>query len=115
MLVAPEGTRSDSLQKAKEGIAYLATRSNVPVVPTAISGTDGYPAFRTSKTWQGAGATINFGRPFRFSSEYRRAGIQKLSKLTDEAMYVLSEMLPEQQRGYYSDLSKATRDTIEWI
>jgi hypothetical protein len=35
--------------------------------------------------------------------------------MTDEAMYILASMLPEIRRGYYSDLSKATQDTIEWV
>jgi hypothetical protein len=33
--------------------------------------------------------------------------------MTDEAMYVLAAMLPEHQRGYYSDLSRAMMETIE--
>jgi len=35
--------------------------------------------------------------------------------MTDEAMYVLAEMLPPERRGVYSDLAKASRDTIEFI
>jgi hypothetical protein len=33
--------------------------------------------------------------------------------MTDEALYILASMLPEYRRGYYSDLSLATRHTIE--
>ena len=39
---------------------------------------------------------------------------ERLRQMTDEAMYVLAAMLPEYRRGYYADLSKATRETIEW-
>ena len=35
--------------------------------------------------------------------------------MTDEAMYVLSGMLPPEQRGVYADLSQASRKTIEWV
>jgi hypothetical protein len=35
--------------------------------------------------------------------------------MADEAMYILSAMLPEERRGVYADLSKATQDTIEWV
>ncbi len=35
--------------------------------------------------------------------------------MTDEAMYVLAAILPEHQRGYFADLSKATVETIEWV
>jgi hypothetical protein len=35
--------------------------------------------------------------------------------MTDEAMYVLAELLPENHRGVYNDLSKATTQTIEFM
>jgi hypothetical protein len=35
--------------------------------------------------------------------------------MTDEAMYALAELLPEDHRGVYSDLSKATTQTIEFV
>jgi hypothetical protein len=35
--------------------------------------------------------------------------------MTDEAMYVLASMLPENLRGVYADLTKATQETIEWF
>jgi hypothetical protein len=34
--------------------------------------------------------------------------------MTDEAMYVLAETLPEQRRGEYRDLGRATKDWIEF-
>jgi hypothetical protein len=33
--------------------------------------------------------------------------------MTDEAMFILAEMLPPHRRGVYRDLSEATQDTIE--
>jgi hypothetical protein len=35
--------------------------------------------------------------------------------MMDEAMYILAALLPEHRRGLYSDLSKATQETIEWL
>ena len=46
ILVAPEAHRGPQLRTGKEGIAYLATRANVPIVPVAIDGTIGFPTFR---------------------------------------------------------------------
>jgi 1-acyl-sn-glycerol-3-phosphate acyltransferase len=115
VLVAPEGTRSPQLQEGKEGIAYLASRSQVPIVPVAIDGTIGFPAIRFSAAWRKAGARIRFGQPFVYRPEYRHAGRDQLRKMTDEAMYILAGMLPDYRRGVYSDLSKATQDTIEWV
>jgi 1-acyl-sn-glycerol-3-phosphate acyltransferase len=114
VLVAPEGTRNAFLQRAKEGIAYLASRANAPIIPVAIEGTPGFPALRFTRTWRGPGATVRFGRPFHFRAEYRRAGHADLRKMTDEAMYVLAAMLPPERRGAYADLSEASEDTIEW-
>ncbi len=114
VLVAPEGTRAPQLSCAREGVAYLASRCNVPVIPVAIDGTRGFPALRfVSARWRGPGAHVRFGRPFRFRVEFNRPSRQQLRQMTDEAMYVLAEMLPENRRGYYADLSKATRQTLE--
>jgi len=114
VLVAPEGTRSPQLQRGKEGVAYLATRSGAPVIPVAIIGSEGFPALRFSSPWSGSGAFVRFGKPFVYRDEFRRAKLEKLRKLTDEAMYQLASLLPAERRGVYSDLSLATTDTIEW-
>lgn len=113
VLVAPEGTRNPVLQRAKEGIAYLASRTNSPIIPVAIEGTPGFPALRFTQSWRGPGATLHFGPPFHYLPEYRRTSHAELRKMTDEAMYVLAAMLPEERRGAYSDLSQASHDTIE--
>lgn len=112
ILVAPEATRSPQLREGKEGVAYLATRSGAPVVPVAIDGTIGFPTFPTSSRWKQPGAHVRFGDPFRFNTSGGRADRDMLRRMTDEAMYILSALLPEYRRGVYSDLSHATRDTI---
>ena len=115
VLVAPEGTRSPALTLAKEGIAYLANRSGVMVIPVAIDGTIGFPALRFTSAWQAEGAHVRFGKPFRYKSDIKRPGRELLRKMTDEAMYVLAKMLPENRRGVYSDLSRASEDTLQWL
>jgi 1-acyl-sn-glycerol-3-phosphate acyltransferase len=115
VLVAPEGTRSPALQQGKEGVAYLSSRSQAPIVPVAIEGTIGYPALRGSKIWRSPGVHITFGAPFRFRQQERPPDREQLRKMTDEAMYILSAMLPETQRGVYANLTQATQDIIEWI
>ena len=115
VLVAPEGTRSPALTRAKEGIAYLANRSGVMIIPVAIDGTIGFPALRFTSAWQAEGASVRFGKPFRYRLDIKRPGRDLLRKMTDEAMYVIAKMLPENRRGVYSDLSRATEDTLEWL
>jgi hypothetical protein len=58
---------------------------------------------------------VRYGRPFRFRKEYHRARGKTLQVMADEAMYVLARMLPEERRGAYADLGRATEDTLEWI
>jgi 1-acyl-sn-glycerol-3-phosphate acyltransferase len=114
ILVAPEGTRNPELQRGKEGVAYLGSRSSASIVPVAIQDTTGFPALRFSRRWREPGVYIRFGKPFSFSPSFSRAGREDLRKMADEAMYVLAAMLPEQLRGYYQDSTKATQDTILW-
>ena len=113
VLVAPEGTRGPALKEGKEGIAYLASRGQVPIIPTAIDGTIGFPALRGTAPWRGPGASVRFGKPFLFKPEYRHAGREQLHKMTDEAMYILAGLLPPHRRGIYANLELATQDTID--
>ncbi len=112
VLVAPQGTRQKALSSAKDGIAYLAYKSGAPVIPIAIEGTEGFPSIG-KKRWAQPGAVVRLGKPFRFKKIQGRLPREQLRKMTDEAMYILAAMLPERLRGNYSDLERATRDTIE--
>lgn len=112
VLVAPEGTRHPSIRDTKEGVAYLALKSGAPILPVAITGTPGFP--RPRFLWgKRAGCVVKIGRMFRFKPLPGRPPREALRKMTDEAMYVLAAMLPEELRGEYADLSRATRETIE--
>ncbi|PWH17593.1 MAG: hypothetical protein DDG59_07915 [Anaerolineae bacterium] len=115
VLVAPEGTRRLALSQAKEGIAYLAARSGAPLIPTAVWGTVGFPAFRTAQRWKQPGVQVRFGKPFRYRPDLKRPSKEELRLMTDEAMYVLAALLPPELRGVYSDLSQATQTTFEWL
>lgn len=115
VLVAPEGTRSPELKKGLEGVAYIAGRSGVPVIPVAMEGTEGYPSLPVLPRWRRGGAQVRFGRPFRFRPAYRRPRRNQLRQMATEAMYVLAAMLPEHRRGVYANLDQATQETIEWL
>jgi 1-acyl-sn-glycerol-3-phosphate acyltransferase len=114
ILVAPEGTRNPVLQKAREGIAYLSYRSDAPIVPVAVTGTEGFPTL-SPKRLREPGAVVKLGRPFKYRRFEGRLRGKRLQQMTDEAMYVLAKMLPEDKRGHYSDISRATQDTIEFL
>lgn len=70
---------------------------------------------RYSRRWRESPITVKFGRPFVYKQQYKRAGRDDLKLLSDEAMYNLAAMLPEERRGYYSDLSKASQDSFELV
>lgn len=114
ILMAPEGHRQYALGEGKDGLTYVAVKANAVIVPTAIQGTrelvDNLKHLRITR------ATVTFGRPFRFRTNgQERVPRERLSQMTREAMYQLASMLPEAQRGVYSDLSKATTDTLEFV
>ena len=73
ILMAPAGTRGPALRRGVAGIPYLASRSGAPVVPVAVNNTDGFPALRFTKRWNQPGGTVQFGRPFRYHRDLRRA------------------------------------------
>src|SRR5512136_1041438 len=108
LLIAPEGHRSETggLGEAHVGVAFVASRAQVPIVPVAISGT---PEFKHNY-WKmkRTHVTYRFGMPFYLDSGAERVTSDVLKQMTDEAMYQLASLLPPEQRGLYAKLDKAT-------
>jgi 1-acyl-sn-glycerol-3-phosphate acyltransferase len=114
ILLAPEGTRNPNLQGAREGVAYLAVKANAPVIPVAVSGTRGFPWIFPPLSHK-PGITIRIGQPFVFRAGPDWRETNKLRQMTDEAIFRIAGMLPENLRGEYADLSAATTETLEFI
>lgn len=112
LLMAPEGTRSYAMRRAKNGMAYLATQTGAPVIPAAVTGAEGFPSI-SPRRWTQPGAHIRFGKPFRFRIPEGKVPREYLRKMTDEAMCRLAALLPPDRRGYYGDPALATEETIE--
>ena len=112
LLMAPEGTRSrtKTLQEGHDGMAWLAVRGSVPVVPVALSGQERleHNLARLRRTPLRA----VFGEPFCFRTAGDRADREQLHQMTNEAMYRLAALLPPKYRGVYSDLENATSQFI---
>lgn len=115
LLIAPEGHRSESvsLGEAHEGIAFVASRSQAPIVPVGISGTDRFKY--NFKRFHRTHAIYRFGKPFILDAGSERAGSDVLKRMTDEAMYQLASILPPQQRGIYSNLEAATTKYVKFV
>lgn len=100
--VAPEGTRARgpyALQPGKTGVAYLATRADVPIVPVGIAGTE-----RVKENLPRLHRThvrVNVGEPIHLPESGRVSG-EKLDEYTELIMHRIAALLPEQYRGVYA-------------
>ena len=111
LLIAPEGTRHTKLHKAKEGVAYLAYRADVPIVPLAIEGTEGFPTLSRARKTQG-GAVLRLGPPLRLQRLSTRPTRTQLEQMTNECMYNLARLLAPHRRGHYADFEQDTKQYI---
>lgn len=100
--VAPEGTRSHTrtLLPAKTGVAYLADKADVPVLPAAVSGTE--TAIEQLFRLRHPQIEVRFGEPFRLPPVDRQHREACLQRNTDEIMCRIAAMLPSQYRGVYA-------------
>ncbi len=114
VMLYAEGTRSRTgLIQGQEGSAYIAAKTGATVVPVGIWGSRDFPAswwreFRRTDVY------LHFGRPFRFRVPKGKPARESFRAMTDEAMYRIAALLPEQWRGVYSDLSRATTDYLDF-
>ncbi|GJF21891.1 lysophospholipid acyltransferase family protein [Streptomyces flaveolus] len=107
--IYPEGTRSHDgrLYKGKVGVAVMALRAGVPVVPCAMIGTfEAQPPGR--KIPKVHPVVIRFGRPLDFS---RYAGMEGekavLRAVTDEIMYAILSLSEQEYVDRYAADVKA--------
>ncbi len=100
--IAPEGTRSQTgqLLQAKTGVAYLAERSGVPIVPVGIAGTEN--GFRLIARLRRPKIVITFGEPFYLPPLEKRNRSQSLLRNTEEIMCRIARLLPAQYHGFYA-------------
>lgn len=116
ILIAPEGTRSpEGLKEPKDGLAYIATKADVVIVPTALS--EAIDWKQRLGRFRRARARVTFGRPFRLKTNGRtRIPRDELQQMTREAMYQLALTQPDETlRGIYGDVENATTTTIEFV
>ena len=105
LMVAPEGTRrrQPGMQAAKPGIAFLAMKTKVPIVPVGITGTENWiPAWKRLRRPL---ITMTIGPAFSLpedpvSRDNRR---DKLDEYTTLIMKRVAELLPVEYRGVYAD------------
>jgi 1-acyl-sn-glycerol-3-phosphate acyltransferase len=106
--IYPEGTRSHDgrLYKGRTGVARLALLARVPVVPSAVIGTDVIaPPGKIVKRI--VSPTVRFGPPLDFS---RYEGMSEdrfiLRSITDEIMYAIMELSGQEYVDMYAPAAK---------
>lgn len=97
--IFPEGTRSSDgrLLRGKPGIAQLALKSKVPVVPVGIIGTyevmsrhQSFPRFEKK-------ITIRIGKPIDITQQFDEfTGKEKLQGITDQIMLKIADLTGEE-------------------
>jgi 1-acyl-sn-glycerol-3-phosphate acyltransferase len=103
MGISPEGTRSKDggLLPGKPGTVLLALKSNAPIVPVGLVGTE--TATYKLKHFKRPEIHARFGPAFsipELSREHREA---ELKYWTDEIMCRIAVLLPPAYRGVYTD------------
>jgi len=111
LLIAPEGTRSmdGKLRKGKPGVISIALRSKVPIIPIAHFG--GEKIYKNLRSFKRTKFTIKVGTPFLLHPA-GKADQEKRKYFTNQLMYRIAELLPEEYRGVYCDLENISKNEI---
>lgn len=101
--IAPEGRESvtGALEEGTDGAAYIALKTDSPILPVAFTGTENWRIYGNLKKMRRTRVTITVGPPFRLpKTGNRRGDIQNGTQLI---METLAQMLPPSYQGVYRD------------
>jgi len=101
--IAPEGTRSPTsqLMEGKPGTVLLALKTNAPIVPVGIAGTETF--FRRLFTLRRPQVRITFGPAYTLPPLDRTNRDESLKRMTEEIMARIAILLPPRYWGFYKD------------
>jgi 1-acyl-sn-glycerol-3-phosphate acyltransferase len=105
LAMTPEGTRSRSgnLIEAKPGGIYLAWKAGVPILPTAITGTEDSVVKDRLKHFKRLHIKAVAGQPFTLPPIEGKDRDAAMQQYTDEVMCRIAMLLPPERRGFYAD------------
>ena len=105
IVIAPEGTRSktEALQEAKLGVAFLASKSGYPVLPVAVTGTEDRGIVENLKHFRRSKIIVRAGDAFKIEIPKGKGREQAMREATDEIMCQIGAILPEKYRGVYAE------------
>ena len=102
ILMFPEGgiSRNGQLQRARTGLAWLALKTQAPILPVGIAGSEKFASWHMPvplARWQ-----VNIGTPFTPPSVEGPITRPLLNSVTDMVMQRIAALLPESYRGAYA-------------
>lgn len=115
----PEGTRSRTggLQQPYSGASMLAVRTNAPIVPCAIVGSEGLPlnGFPPHRKGRYPQVDVLFGPPFTLQATKQDGSRWKLDELTDAMMIEIARLLPAPYRGIYAEAAAQRHPAVAML
>ncbi|HAA94446.1 MAG: 1-acyl-sn-glycerol-3-phosphate acyltransferase [SAR202 cluster bacterium] len=105
VVIFPEGTRSPdaTLQQGMQGVVYLALKSQAPILPVAVTGTEKFPLWRIPFPFRTMRAKI--GPVFSLPVIEGNPSKEVMSSMLDMVMGRIADQLPEDYKGVYGGQS----------
>lgn len=115
LAVAPEGTRSrhGKLQRGLPGIIFLAYHSRAPILPLVYYGGE-----RLSDNLKGLRRTdfhIRVGKMFTLAFPEHKLDHALREAMVGEIMYQMAALLPQEYRGYYTDMTRLSTRFLNFV
>jgi len=105
MVIAVEGTRSPTgaLIEGKPGAAYMAVKTQKPLVPVVLTGTEDNVVVNRLKHFRRVKVKAVIGKEFTLPAPNGKITEELLQEYTDEIMCRIAAILPPSYRGIYAD------------
>jgi 1-acyl-sn-glycerol-3-phosphate acyltransferase len=106
LAMAPEGTRNKegSLQEGKAGVAFIAYKAQVPLIPVVTLGFNDIK--KNVKRLKRTPLLIKVGSPFEIVQKSGRMDSTTRAELNEEIMLRLAQLLPDDKKGFYAGKEK---------
>jgi 1-acyl-sn-glycerol-3-phosphate acyltransferase len=97
----PEGARSHDgkLRKGKPGSAVIASKTDVPLLPVGVVGTDKIHGI--GWLWKRPRIVVRIGKPFKLPPTDNKISKSQMQLLTTQLMREIAALLPPEYQGVY--------------
>ena len=111
VVIFPEGHRSPdhTMKEGMLGAIFLALRSQAPILPVGLTGTEKFPGWRLAFPLCRIRVTI--GQPFTLPVLEGQPSREVLESLRDMVMCRIAALLPEEYRGVYAFTDRGSGET----